>query len=647
MKKLIILAIILLLSLSTMGQNDSLAISTEMIMDPIEEQLENSNDESTQIPEELIDEIFDLAGKNQYNLNDLSYEVATTLFKLTDYQYYQLQLYIELYGSMATIYELAAIEGFGYSELSRLMPYVIVAPVPVKLEFFKNFFKRSSSNLLVRYVQTTEKSTGYDTNRTQHYAGSPIGLCFRYNFSTQNKLFIKIAGEKDAGEQFFRGAQKQGFDFYSGSISIKEVGFLKSSVLGDYRINFGQGLVAGSSLLSGKGSGVGGVRRFSTAIRAIAPTNESTFLRGAAATIGKTKFNGTLFAGKRVDETGYAFGGDFLYRHALFKVGTSVVCTTKDSLRKSQPDRPFQNVFNNFNMGLNYQFIVHHQLIFGELALNEIGKLGIIQGVMLTLSPATQVAILFRHYDKAYYAPLGSAFGALPSNQGETGCYLTANHILSQHCELNFYGDYYFFNRLTYRTDAPSTGADIGTTLQYSPNRNHQLWIKYLWKNKEKNDSENPYYRELVEINRHKIRLIWTSSPCQNLKLSTEIDCIIQHYSKPSNYYKGFLSFQDIDYDIPKWKASLRYRIAYFDTDRYEERLYAYENDVYYAFTIGNYYNKGIRTYLVLKYQYKIVSMWLKIAQTYYINKNKISSGMNEIDKPHKTDVRLQIMINY
>ncbi len=49
--------------------------------------------------------------------------------------------------------------------------------------------------------------------------------------------------EKDAGEEFFTGSNKQGFDYYSGHFYLKNISQNVHSVaLGDFQVYFGQGL---------------------------------------------------------------------------------------------------------------------------------------------------------------------------------------------------------------------------------------------------------------------------------------------------------------------------------------------------------------------------------------------------------------------
>lgn len=617
-------------------------------MDIIENNLEETLDDENISADDLLEEL-EALGTSKPNLNKLDYEVAIRVLKLSDYQYYQLQLYLENYGTLSSIYELDGMDGFGQKERERLERLVVVAPAPEGSSFFKDFFKKGKSKLLVRYQQILERQAGYDTSRATHYDGSPIHAMFRYTFETQNKFSLKISGEKDPGEQFFRGKQRYGFDFYAGSASVKDFGIIKHAVLGDYRLNFGQGLVLGSSLLSGKGGGVESVRRFTTGIQAIAPTSEGDFLRGTAVTLGHTNAQGTLFAGRSFGSTNNALGADFSFRRKLFRVGARFAAYSRTDTSGTSLAERFTSSWKptGFNVGADYQAILFKHLIFGELAFNQDGALGLLQAAVFNITPILKIAAIFRHYGKRYTNPLGHAFGSNSQNAGETGFYLTGNYILSRRITLDFFADYYRLTTLTYRTDAPIQGLDLGISGLINLNRNSSLQLKYTFRDKPENNGESTYYKEIKEHRRHKLRLIWSNTPLPNLKLKTELDWIRNQYPMSREHYTGLLLYQDIGITFNKPDIALHARVAYFDTDRYDERLYAYENDVYYAFSIGSYYYKGVRGYFVVRYKYKWLSIWLRLAHTYYIDRQIISSGLTQIDKPHKTEVKVQVMCNW
>ncbi len=106
--------------------------------------------------------------------------------------------------------------------------------------------------------------------------------------------------------------------------------------------------------------------------------------------------------------------------------------------------------------------------------------------------------------------------------------------------------------------------------------------------------------------------------------------------------------YQDIIYQFTKIPLKIIGRLAIFDTDGYQARIYAYENDVLYAFSIPGYFYKGKRYYLLMKYSLnKHTDMWFRISQWYYTNKDVISSGLNEIQGHTKTEVKFQIRYKF
>ena len=91
------------------------------------------------------------------NLNNLSPDVAFQVLSLTEYQYYQLQLYIENYGQLTTIYELGAIDGFSEEDMQRLTPYITTTLINSYKFSFKQMMKYAKHEVLLRYGQVLEK----------------------------------------------------------------------------------------------------------------------------------------------------------------------------------------------------------------------------------------------------------------------------------------------------------------------------------------------------------------------------------------------------------------------------------------------------------------------------------------------------------
>ena len=92
----------------------------------------------------------------------------------------------------------------------------------------------------------------------------------------------------------------------------------------------------------------------------------------------------------------------------------------------------------------------------------------------------------------------------------------------------------------------------------------------------------------------------------------------------------------------------MSFRYGVFDTDSYNSRIYAYENDVLYYYSFPVYYSKATRTYIILKYTItKGIDIWLRYAQTYYTDKKTVSSGLNEIEGNKKSEVRAQVRFKF
>jgi hypothetical protein len=88
--------------------------------------------------------------------------------------------------------------------------------------------------------------------------------------------------------------------------------------------------------------------------------------------------------------------------------------------------------------------------------------------------------------------------------------------------------------------------------------------------------------------------------------------------------------------------------LQYFETDGYDSRLYAYENDVLYSFSIPVFYDKGYRYYVNVNYDVnKKMTVWLRWAQTIFKNKETIGSGLDEITGNKRTEVKLQMLYSF
>jgi len=105
--------------------------------------------------------------------------------------------------------------------------------------------------------------------------------------------------------------------------------------------------------------------------------------------------------------------------------------------------------------------------------------------------------------------------------------------------------------------------------------------------------------------------------------------------------------YQDIGYRSRHFPLRFDIRYAVFDTDDYHSRIYAYEDDLLYRFSVPPYYSRGYRTYLNVKYSWENMDFWLKLARTTYLDKEEIGSGLQLIDGNHKSSLYFQMRMRF
>jgi hypothetical protein len=110
----------------------------------------------------------------------------------------------------------------------------------------------------------------------------------------------------------------------------------------------------------------------------------------------------------------------------------------------------------------------------------------------------------------------------------------------------------------------------------------------------------------------------------------------------------GYVILQDIVYKPIMKPLTFSFRYALFDTDGFNARIYAYESDVLYSFSIPAYFYKGSRTYLTLQYDItRKIDVWFRIAQFYYSNRDYTGSGLSEVQGHTRTDFRVQMRLKF
>ncbi|MFZ4414757.1 MAG: hypothetical protein ACOYOV_16855 [Bacteroidales bacterium] len=663
----------------------------------VEEKIENiaENTDAELDYTELV-ETMNYFKENPININNSNADELKKLLLINDIQINNLLNYIANTGELVSVYELQFINGFSSTLIFRILPYIVVEKADRKLNLnLKDVLKYGRHRIISRYQITPEEQTAYTEisdsllalNPNQRYLGNAAKIFCRYAFNYRDVIKFGITADKDPGEEFFKGSQKNGFDFYSAYLGIKNIGIIKSLVIGDFQAQFGQGLCLWTGLSMGKSSNAIDVKKYAQGIKPYASANESGFMRGIGTTIAIKNFEISLFySSKKTDaniggldsltqenlyitslqETGYhrtpaeladknslketMFGSNITYKNMNFKIGATAYRTIFNPELKKEVALYNQFEFQgneNTNYGLHYNYLAFPFNFFGEFAASQNGGLACMSGLQASLDPRFSFSMIYRNYQKEYQNLKSIAFGENSGNANETGIFMGVELGLTPKFTVSAYTDLFSFPWLKYRTDAPSYGNEYFIKLNFEPSRKLEMYVQYRIKEKPINTASALIIKYLDLTKKQNLRFNISYMASENISLKNRIE--FTHYQIGKDYiHNGFLIYQDISYQLMKFPIRFSARYALFDTDTYEERLYAFETDVLYAYSIPAYYYKGSRFYWMLKYDVnKNVDLWLRYAVSYYSGKRTIGSGLDEIQGSSKSDIKVQLMIHF
>lgn len=682
-----------LISLAAGAQGSSDEMVKQRIIETSVEQIAENLEEGEEIDfTTLLDDLNDFYSK-PINLNKASRDELDRLYLLNEQQILALFAHIGRYGPLEDIHELQAIEGWDLNTIYTVLPFVRTSGVnEISKLTFSELFTEGNHDLFLRYQSVLEDQRGYvsEEGEPPHYPGSKDKLYTRYRYRLGQAVSVGFTAEKDAGEEFFTGSQKQGFDFYSAHLFYQGKGLIRNLVIGDYQLNFGQGLTLWSGLAFGKSAQSLLVRRSSAGVRPYTSVDENRFLRGGAITFGHNALELTLFHSRnRVDgniveiadssdvdtevlvssfqTSGFHrtpselfdkdavlqvyTGGHLAIKKRRFNVGVSVLDARweADVARNLQLYNQFElNESNTQTLGLDYAVVVKNLNFFGETAISANGGWATLNGVMAALNQSLSVAVLNRQYKRDFHSPLGNPFMESTRPANEHGTYFGASLKLNQRWYINAYADYYDFRWLRFAVNAPYNGREYLTQLTYKPSRRAEFYARYRSKTKARNQSfEEEELAIPLATEQQNIRLNGSFLVHPNIRLKSRIEWVNFQFEGQERE-QGFLIYQDLNFKKIQSPFTFSLRYALFQTDSFNARIYAYENDVLYFFSIPAYFSTGSRFYVVSKYHVaRGVDLWVRYSRWNYDDRQTVGSGFDEILGSTKSEVRVQLRLRF
>jgi hypothetical protein len=655
----------------------------------ISEQLEDENIDLTNVVEQL-DYYFD----HPLNLNSARAEDLQELWLLSDVQINDLLLHRKLFGKLISIYELQSLTYWDMNTIQMVLPFVKVDDKLDQLHVgLKEALKHGKFEAYFRYQTFLEDKAGYENvpdsvleNSNSYYHGNDARYYTRLRFSYRTNMSIGVTAEKDPGEEFFRGSQKNGFDFYSAHAFYKGGKYLKSVALGDYQVQIGQGLNFWSGYAFGKSADVVNVKKSANPLRPYTSVDETRFLRGAAVELGVGKFSLTSFASyKGVDAsiiqdslveeqefvssinlTGFhrtnselarkdalneiIVGSNFRYRRRDLQVGVAAVYQgydidfAKDTVPYNQFD--FRGK-GTVGISGDYSWVIKNFNFFGEVSsVTHSGKFAQLHGVLFSLDRRVSMAMVYRNYDRAYQTFYNAGLAEGSRTQNEQGFYAGLKVNVSRAFTVNSYVDVFKFPWMKYQVDAPSRGHEIMIQPSYKPSRSLEIYGRFRQQVRQKNSRDSDgTITSLEDVLQRNYRINFNYKVSEAFRLKTRVEYVT--INRPSNQPEsGVIFTQDVLYRPKSSPIDLALRYALFDTDSYDSRIYTYENNALYVFSVPSYYYQGSRAYALIRYTFlRKFDLWLRYGVSIFANRDSVGSGAEEIFGNTKTDLTVQLRV--
>ena len=688
MKLMIYLCSFLLLALPAIAQeNRPPTLDIQQLMErlfPIQDE-----DLDYEALYELLLELY----QNPLEINRVTADELLATYLLAPPQIQALIDHRNTWGEFLSIYELQSLPNWDSTTLVTLLPFLTLETTTTSSKTFFERLRSEENNFLVfRHRQTWELRKGYSKNDstlnpTSRYLGDPNDFFLRFRVQHAKDFSMGLILEKDAGEALTWDSKtnRYGFNFASFHFTRYGIGKWKTISLGDFQASFGQGLVFGAGFSLGKGAEtVPTVRRSSLGVLPYTASIETGFFRGIGLTRKMGSWQSSLILssiGKdgRVTESSDSLGA----------APQTLTSLSQTGLHRSLSELSIKNQVRETNLGSNLQYsaqsgrwsaglnFLHTQFsipwirnatsynafdfagqsnqvgslyanlswknfaFFGESARSRSQGQGTVLGLVSSLSRIVDFSLLWRSYDRHFQSLYATAFAENTHPSNERGVYLGFQLKPSATLKLNAYVDFFTFPWLKFRVSSPSSGQEWLVRWSYQPQKTRQVTVQFKQERKMRNLTE-----EVESTPTQQVGTILKSHAQASLELdiSTELSSrsrvLWNQVTFNQKKTQGWMLVQECSFARGNWKLTAR--MALFDTDTFDNRLYAYEQNAVGTFAIPAFSGRGSRQYLLAQYRIHLrLTAYFRIAQTHYTDREVISSGMQAISGPKQTDTVL------
>lgn len=528
--------------------------------------------------EVLIEELQQLA-RNPIQVNIAKEEDFTKLYWISPQLANSIVKTRKIAGKFKEVDDLLKCPGMSGEILDKIRPYITVATIqekPLQLEFRARVQERFPTEL-------------------NNKLGDPRKAYERFKFE-YNRISGVMLIEKDAYEADY-------MDFVSCGLMVQLNDRVPKLLLGDYKLEFGEGLVFGfSPIVTFKKQGM--IKGRENGIQLYTNSGENTFLRGVCGKLKITNHikNFIFFSNVKLD--GKVKDGEVsIYYDYEGDHSTESKLATKDRVREILSGTRFE-----YNRGVKFGFTGYRNLHFlnpegtkvGEhtflgadfsyfytpiLWFGEVGRCDeIVAGIVGAEYNEKKLKLgsLYRYYPTEFYVFHSSPWSS-GSKLSEKGSYIYMGYKISNNTRVSCYFDN--FTRLPKLgdTELPVYENEYSTEMEYKFTNYMNLIGRYS-------------VGSVGGVNSERIR-VQSDVRLKYIKLRGRVEKVYETHIKGS--YSGGLMYGDIDFRVSK-NLTLATRLIWFNSSLHKFRLSEYEQDLPGVMRNQFISGKGHRSYIFL-----------------------------------------------
>lgn len=514
-----------------------------------------------------------------------------------------------------------------------------------------------------RITQSLQKSEGFSKTS---YLGSSLKSYQRMVMSVGRRFSGGFLMTKDAGEQRLN-------EFTTWNLTVSNLNFIKTAVVGDYRIEAGQGVALWRGYDFSKGGEViAPALRSSRGLVSSVSTDEVEYFRGIAAELHSRKFSFLAFVSSRrlsasidtsrlvtaLNSSGYFRTPSEQARrdnlteklyglHSTFfvddqkEVGLTFYQTAFSSQLLLNGGKRFSGDRYSL-LAFDYRLVHGSAATFGEWALSN-SSVGGISGVYFT--PIREIGLVasIRSYPEQFVSLHGLAFGERTSTFNESGLYLGVKLQLTASVSLSTYYDQFRFPGATSTSKFSTTGKDFLLKFELRPLQKLQAILRWQRKITDERSSLHAGALDRQRLQRIRVQLDYRISA--RVQLRSTAERVFVDWRDSFANEKGLLLYHEIAAQ-PGTHLRWNLRIAYFQSDSYNSRLYEFERDLDGVLTIPVLYGTGIRWYALIRYRFGgHLQVAVKYSELIRDDVKHIGSGLDEL--PSNRDERVGVQLDW